>query len=103
MENKTKMNNKMKAMLASYARSFLSAALAVYATVGLDPEAMAYAGLAAILPVALRAINKKDPAFGFVAAAVAKEVEKKAEESVAKAKVKKKAASAKAKKAPKKK
>lgn len=95
------MNNQMKAMLASYARSFLSAALAVYATVGLDPEAIGYAGLAAVLPVALRAINKKDPAFGFIATVVSKEVAKKADESIAKAKVKKKAAPA--KKAPKKK
>ncbi len=97
------MNNKMKAMLASYARSFLSAAIAVYATVGLELEAMAYAGAAAVIPVALRALNKKDPAFGVVAAIATKELEKKAEESLAKATVKKKAAKSPAKKTPKKK
>ena len=86
------MNQKTQAMLASYARSFMAAAIAVYATVGLDWEALGYAGLAAILPVALRAINKKDPAFGAVAAVVAKEVEKKAADSVKKATVKKVAA-----------
>lgn len=86
------MNQKTQAMLASYARSFMAAAIAVYATVGLDWEALGYAGLAAILPVALRAINKKDPAFGAVAAVVAKEVEKKAADSVKKATVKKAAA-----------
>jgi len=79
------MNQKTQAMLASYARSFMAAAIAVYATVGLDWEALGYAGLAAILPVALRALNKKDPAFGAVAAVAAKEVEKKAASAIKKA------------------
>ena len=79
------MNQKTQAMLASYARSFMAAAIAVYATVGLDWEALGYAGLAAILPVALRALNKKDPAFGAVAAVAAKEVEKRAADALKKA------------------
>lgn len=79
------MNQKTQAMLASYARSFMAAAIAVYATVGLDWEALGYAGLAAILPVALRALNKKDPAFGAVAAVAVKEVEKKAASAIKKA------------------
>ena len=53
-----------KAMAASWARSFLAAALAVYATGNSDPKAMLTAGIAAILPVILRWLNPKDSAFG---------------------------------------
>jgi hypothetical protein len=57
---------KIKAMLASYGRSFLAAATAVYATGNHDVKSIAIAALASTLPVALRAINPKDPAFGVV-------------------------------------
>jgi len=53
-----------KAILASYARSFLSACIAVYLAGVTDPKAIAGAGLAAVLPVLLRWLNPKDPAFG---------------------------------------
>jgi hypothetical protein len=53
-----------KPMAASWARSFLAAAVAVYATGNTDPKAIASAGLAAILPVVLRWLNPKDSAFG---------------------------------------
>jgi hypothetical protein len=53
-----------KAMAASWARSFLAAAIAVYATGNTDPKAIASAGLAAILPVILRWLNPKDASFG---------------------------------------
>lgn len=53
-----------KAMAASWARSFLAAALAVYATGNTDPKAMLTAGIAAILPVILRWLNPKDSSFG---------------------------------------
>jgi hypothetical protein len=53
-----------KPMAASWARSFLAAAIAVYATGNTDPKAIASAGLAAILPVVLRWLNPKDSAFG---------------------------------------
>jgi hypothetical protein len=53
-----------KAMAASWARSFLAAALAVYATGNTDPKAIASAGLAAVLPVILRWLNPGDQAFG---------------------------------------
>ena len=52
-----------KAMLASYARSFLSAAVATYAATG-DTKAALNAFWAAALPVAMRYINPKDQAFG---------------------------------------
>lgn len=64
---------KLKAMLASYGRSFLAAAIAVTATGNNDVKSIVVAALAATLPVAIRAINPKDPAFG-VAAKIAADV-----------------------------
>ena len=65
-----KLNKKYKAMLASYARSFGAAVIAVNATGNNDVKSVIIAALSATLPVAIRAINPKDPAFG-VAAKVA--------------------------------
>lgn len=67
---------KLKAMLASYGRSFLAAAVAVYSTGNSDLKSIVIAALASTLPVAIRAVNPKDPAFGLVAGVVAKELEK---------------------------
>jgi hypothetical protein len=61
------MNEKLKAALASYARSVLAAASALYLAGVTDPVDLAKALIAGLLPVALRALNKKDPAFGIVA------------------------------------
>lgn len=58
------MNAKDKAMLGSYARSFLSAALALYLAGETDPEKLLAAGLAAVLPPLLRWLNPNDQAFG---------------------------------------
>lgn len=55
---------KNKAMLASYARSFLAAALAVYISGNTDPSDIVAAGIAAVAPPLLRWLNKNDPAFG---------------------------------------
>jgi hypothetical protein len=54
----------LKATLASYGRSVLAAAVAMYASGITDPETLAYSLLGAIIPVALRAINPNDSAFG---------------------------------------
>jgi hypothetical protein len=54
----------LKALLASYGRSVLGAALALYMSGVTDPKTLAYSLLAAIAPVALRAINPNDTAFG---------------------------------------
>jgi len=54
----------IKALAASWARSFLAAAIAVYMAGITDPKAIAYAGLAAVLPVILRYLNPNDAAFG---------------------------------------
>jgi hypothetical protein len=62
-----KLNKKYKAMLASYARSFGAAVIAVNATGNNDVKSVIIAALSATLPVAIRAINPKDPAFGIAA------------------------------------
>ena len=56
--------NEMKAMAASWARSFLAAGIAVYMAGVTDPADIAMAGLAALLPVVLRYLNPNDAAFG---------------------------------------
>ena len=64
------MNTKVKAALASYARSVLAAAAALYLAGFTDPVELANALLAGLLPVTLRYLNPKDPAFGIVSKAV---------------------------------
>jgi hypothetical protein len=56
----------LKALLASYGRSVLGAALALYMSGVTDPKTLAYSLLAAVAPVALRAINPNDKAFGIL-------------------------------------
>ena len=51
-------------MLASYARSVLGAGLALYMAGVTDPKDLWTALVAAIAPVAIRAINPNDKAFG---------------------------------------
>jgi len=51
-------------MLASYARSFIAASLAVYMAGVTDPKAIASAGLAAVLPVLMRWANPNDKVYG---------------------------------------
>jgi hypothetical protein len=54
----------MKALAASWARSFMAASIAVYMSGNSDLKAIAMAGIAAVLPVILRYLNPKDAAFG---------------------------------------
>ena len=56
--------NELKPMLASYARSFIAASLAVYMAGVTDPKAIASAGLAAVLPVLMRWLNPNDKVYG---------------------------------------
>jgi hypothetical protein len=58
------MNAKAKLMLASWARSYIAAALAVYMSGVADPQTILKAGLAAVLPVILRWLNPNDKSFG---------------------------------------
>jgi len=54
----------IKETAASWARSFLAAALAMYMAGVTDPKSLAMGGVAAIAPVVLRWLNPKDAAFG---------------------------------------
>ena len=58
------MSKTLKALLASYARSLLSAASALYLAGVTDPADLAWSLVAALAPVAIRYINPNDPAFG---------------------------------------
>jgi hypothetical protein len=53
-----------KALAASWGRSFMAAALALYMAGVTDPKTLAMAGLAAVAPVILRWLNPNDSSFG---------------------------------------
>jgi hypothetical protein len=56
--------DKAKALIASWARSFMAAVLALYMAGVTDLKTLALAGLAAVAPVILRWLNPKDNSFG---------------------------------------
>ncbi|NDH64830.1 MAG: hypothetical protein EBY26_00290 [Microbacteriaceae bacterium] len=56
--------SKIISATATYARSFLAAAIAVYLSGNHNLSAIANAGIAAVLPVVLRALNPNDPSYG---------------------------------------
>ena len=58
------LNDKTKAMLASYGRSVLASGLALYMAGVTDPKDLWAALVAALAPVALRALNPNDKSFG---------------------------------------
>jgi hypothetical protein len=76
------MDTKTKAMLASYGRSFLAAVTTAFMITGGDIlaldgdslKAILAAGISAVLPVAIRAANPKDPSFGKIADGVTEAV-----------------------------
>ena len=84
------MNEQIKAALASYGRSVIAAATAMYASGVTDPQTLAYSLLGAIVPVALRAVNPNDKAFGKMPSVDEVEVALKAAKVVKKAPAKKK-------------
>ena len=57
------MNAKLQAVLASYARTAVSAAVAMYAAGHTDPKDIAMAALAAVIGPLARALNPKDGSF----------------------------------------
>jgi hypothetical protein len=59
------MQEKILAALASYGRHFLGAAIALYMTGNTDPSDLIKGGIAACLPVILKALNSNEPSFGF--------------------------------------
>ena len=75
-----------KAMLASYGRSVVGAASALYVAGVTDPKDLWAALVGALIPVAARYINPNDPAFGRLPKA------SEVEEALKAAKPKKKAA-----------
>lgn len=64
MVNRRKMNAQLKALLQSYGRSVLGAAIALYMSGVTDPGKLALSLVAAIAPVAIRYFNPNDKAFG---------------------------------------
>ena len=64
-DGKVTMQEKLLAALASYGRHFLGAAIALYMTGNTDPGDLIKGGIAAVLPVILKALNTNEPAFGF--------------------------------------
>jgi hypothetical protein len=58
------MSKQDKALIASYARSFLSAAVALYLAGETEPKKLLAAGVAAVLPPLLRWLNPNDAAYG---------------------------------------
>lgn len=59
-------SEQVKAMIASYLRSILSAAAALYLAGITDPVDLLWSLVAAVAPVAIRAVNPNDTAFGRV-------------------------------------
>jgi hypothetical protein len=55
-----------KSLAASWGRSFLAAALALYMAGVTDPKTLAMAGVAAVAPVILRWLNPSDASFGVI-------------------------------------
>ncbi len=86
------MNEQIKAALASYGRSVLGAATAMYASGVTDPQTLAYSLLGALVPVILRAVNPSDKAFGRMPSAQDVDVALKTAKVVKKAPAKKKPA-----------
>lgn len=58
------MTAKDKAIIGSYARSFLTGALTLYMAGETEPKKLMAAGIAAVLPPLLRWLNPNDRAFG---------------------------------------
>ena len=64
-DGKVTMQEKILAALASYGRHFLGAAIALYMTGNTDPGDLLKGGIAACLPVILKALNPNESSFGF--------------------------------------
>jgi hypothetical protein len=63
-DGKISMQEKILAACGSYGRAFLAAAVALYMTGNTNPKDLLAAGVAAIAPVILRALNPNDKDFG---------------------------------------
>jgi hypothetical protein len=79
----------LKALLASYGRSVLASGLALYMAGVTDPKDLWTALVAALAPVAIRAINPNDKSFGVLPDAAEVDKALKAAKAPAKKPVKK--------------
>lgn len=83
------MNTVMQSIIKSYARGVVVAITPLIATNQTDPWVYVVAIFAGVIAPALRALDKKDPAFGLVADAVEVELHKLAKKSAKKKAAKK--------------
>lgn len=83
------MNSVMKSIIKSYARGVLVAITPLLATNQTDPWMYVCAIFAGVIGPALRALDKKDPAFGLIADAIDVELHKLAKKSAKKKTAKK--------------
>ena len=75
------MSNKMQSIIKSYARGVLVAITPLIVIHETDLWAYAVAIIAGVIAPALRALDKKDPAFGLIADVVDVELDKLAKKS----------------------
>jgi hypothetical protein len=59
------MTEQALAALGTYARAFLSAAIALYMTGNTNPKDLLMGGIAAVAPVILKALSPSNKEFGF--------------------------------------
>jgi hypothetical protein len=59
------MTEQALAALGTYARAFLSAAIALYMTGNTNPKDLLMGGIAAVAPVILKALSPSNQEFGF--------------------------------------
>ena len=64
-DGKVTMQEQILAALGTYGRAFLSAVMALYMTGNTNPGDLIKAGIAAVAPVILKALNPNDNSFGF--------------------------------------
>ena len=64
-DGKVTMQEQILAALGSYGRAFLAAVMALYMTGNTNPGDLVKAGIAAVAPVILKALNPNDNSFGF--------------------------------------
>jgi hypothetical protein len=62
------MTEQILAALGTYARAFLSAAIALYMTGNTNPKDLLMGGIAAVAPVILKALSPSNQEFGFKSA-----------------------------------
>ena len=64
-DGKVTMQEQILNALGTFGRAFLAAAMALYMTGNTNPKDLVAAGVAAVAPVILKALNPSDASFGF--------------------------------------